>query len=282
MYSGEGIGTLYVVATPIGNLEDITYRAVRVLKQADFIACEDTRRTKKLLSHLGIEGKRLIPYHDHNEREGAEKLISLIKEGSSVALVSDAGTPCISDPGYRLVSLARREGIPVVPVPGPSAVVAALSASGFPTDRFFFGGFLPRKDKALKRELTEAFTRPYTSVYYESPHRIERTLKTISELYPDRELGIYREITKVNEEFLKGRAEELLNYLVSRGKVRGEFVLLIPPSEDEPESEVDLDEVLKKLLSKGLSVKEASKEAARVTGLPKREVYKRALKLRGE
>jgi len=281
MYSGEGIGILYVVATPIGNLEDITYRAVRVLKQADLIACEDTRRTKKLLSHLGIEGKRLIPYHEHNERKEAEKLISLIKKGSSVALVSDAGTPCISDPGYRLVSLARREGIPVVPVPGPSAVVAALSASGFPTDRFFFGGFLPRKEKALRQELSKAFTRSYTSVYYESPYRIERTLKVISELYPDRELGIYKEITKVNEEFLKGKAAELLNYLISEGKVKGEFVLLIPPFQGELEGEVDLEGILKELLSQGLSVKEASKEAARKTGLPKREIYRKALKLLG-
>lgn len=281
MYSNKGVGTLYVVATPIGNLEDITYRAVRVLKEADLIACEDTRRTKKLLSHLGVEGKKLLPYHEHNERKQAERLISLIKKGSSVALVSDAGTPCISDPGYRLVSLARGEGIPVVPVPGPSAVVTALSGSGFPTDRFFFGGFLPRKEKALKQELSEAFTRPYTSVYYESPHRVERTLKVISELYPDREVGVYREITKVNEEFLKGKAGKLLNYLVSEGKVKGEFVLLIPPSESEPEGEVDLKGILRELLSQGLSVKEASKEAARKTGLPKREIYRKALELLG-
>ena len=278
MHSDKGLGTLYVVATPIGNLEDITLRAVKVLKEADLIACEDTRRTRKLLSHLGIEGKRLVPYHEHNEREQSERLISLLKEGSSVALVSDAGTPCISDPGYRLVSLARKEGIPVFPVPGASAVVAALSASGFPTDRFFFGGFLPRKEKALKEELKEAFSRPYTSVYYESPHRLERTLKLISELFPDREIGIYREITKLNEEFLRGKAEELLSYLSSEGKLKGEIVLLIPPGE-ETTSEVNPDELLRKLLSEGLSVKEAAKEAARVTGLPKRELYRRALQL---
>ena len=278
MHSGKGIGTLYVVATPIGNLEDITLRAVKVLKEADLIACEDTRRTRKLLSHLGIEGKRLVPYHEHNEREQSERLISLLKEGSSVALVSDAGTPCISDPGYRLVNLARKEGIPVFPVPGASAVVAALSASGFPTDRFFFGGFLPRKEKALKEELKEAFSRPYTSVYYESPHRLERTLKLISELFPDREVGVYREITKLNEEFLRGKAEDLLSYLSSEGKLKGEIVLLVPPGE-ETTSEVNPDELLRKLLSEGLSVKEAAKEAARVTGLPKRELYRRALQL---
>ncbi len=278
MHSGKGVGTLYVVATPIGNLEDITLRAVKVLKEADLIACEDTRRTRKLLSHLGIEGKRLVPYHEHNEREQSERIISLLKEGSSVALVSDAGTPCISDPGYRLVSLARKEGIPVFPVPGASAVVAALSASGFPTDRFFFGGFLPRKEKALKEELKEVFSRPYTSVYYESPHRLERTLKLISELFPGREVGIYREITKLNEEFLRGKAEDLLSYLSSEGKLKGEIVLLVPPGE-ETTSEVNPDELLRELLSEGLSVKEAAKEAARVTGLPKRELYRRALQL---
>ncbi len=278
MHSDKGVGVLYVVATPIGNLEDITLRAVKVLKEADLIACEDTRRTRKLLSHLGIEGKRLVPYHEHNEREQSERLISLLKEGSSVALVSDAGTPCISDPGYRLVNLARKEGIPVFPVPGASAVVAALSASGFPTDRFFFGGFLPRKEKALKEELKEAFSRPYTSVYYESPHRLERTLKLISELFPGREVGIYREITKLNEEFLRGKAEDLLSYLSSEGKLKGEIVLLVPPGE-ETTSEVNPDELLRKLLSEGLSVKEAAKEAARVTGLPKKELYRRALQL---
>ncbi len=278
MHSDKGVGTLYVVATPIGNLEDITLRAVKVLKEADLIACEDTRRTRKLLSHLGIEGKRLVPYHEHNEREQSERIISLLKEGSSVALVSDAGTPCISDPGYRLVSLARKEGVPVFPVPGASAVVAALSASGFPTDRFFFGGFLPRKEKALKEELKEAFSRPYTSVYYESPHRLERTLNLISELFPSREIGIYREITKLNEEFLKGKANELLTYLSSEGKLKGEIVLLVPPGKETP-SEVNPDELLRQLLSKGLPVKEAAKEAARVTGLPKRELYRRALQL---
>ncbi len=277
MHSGKGVGTLYVVATPIGNLEDITLRAIRVLKEVDLIVCEDTRRTRKLLSHLKIEGKRLIPYHEHNEREQTGRVLSLLKEGQSVALVSDAGTPCISDPGFRLVRGAREEGIPVVPIPGASAVIAALSASGFPTDKFFFGGFLPRKEKALKEELLEAFGRPYTSIYYESPHRLERTLGVIADMFPDRELGVYREITKMNEEFLTGKADEILRELLSEGKLRGEIVILIPPGEKEPKS--DLDAVLRELLSKGFSVKEASKEAARLTGLPKREIYRRALEL---
>ena len=279
MCGNKGVGTLYVVATPIGNLEDVTFRAVKVLRDVDLIACEDTRRTKKLLSHLGIEGKRLVSYHEHNEREQAEKIVSQLKKGLDVALVSDAGTPAISDPGYRLVSLARREGIPVVPVPGPSAVIAALSASGFPTDRFFFGGFLPRKEKALIEELKCAFSRPFTSVYYESPHRLERTLRLISENFPDREIGLYREITKLNEEFLEGRAEDVLRELLSQNKLKGEIVILIPPGKSEEFNVEDVDVLLEELLKSGLSVKDAAKEAARVTGLPKRELYKRALKL---
>ena len=280
MHSGEGLGTLYIVATPIGNLEDITLRAVKVLKDADLIACEDTRRTRKLLSHLGIGGKKLISYHEHNEREQAEKIVSQLKKGLNVALVSDAGTPCISDPGYRLVSRARSEGIPVVPVPGPSAVISALSGSGFPTDRFFFGGFLPRKEKALIEELRDAFSRPFTSVYYESPHRLERTLRLISENFPDKEIGLYREMTKINEEFLRGRAVDILGELLSQNKLKGEIVVLIPPRKKEAElKEVDVDTLLKELLEKGLSVKDAAKEAARITGLPKRELYRRALNL---
>ena len=279
MCGNKGVGTLYVVATPIGNLEDVTFRAVKVLRDVDLIACEDTRRTKKLLSHLGIEGKRLVSYHEHNEREQAEKIVSQLKKGLDVALVSDAGTPAISDPGYRLVSLARREGIPVVPVPGPSAVIAALSASGFPTDRFFFGGFLPRKEKALIEELKDAFSRPFTSVYYESPHRLERTLRLISENFPDREIGLYREITKLNEEFLEGSAEDVLRELLSQNKLKGEIVILIPPGKSEEFNVEDVDVLLEELLKSGLSVKDAAKEAARVTGLPKRELYKRALKL---
>ena len=279
MCSNKGIGTLYVVATPIGNLEDFTFRAVKVLRDVDLIACEDTRRTKKLLSHFGIEGKRLISYHEHNEREQAQKIVSQLKRGLDVALVSDAGTPAISDPGYRLVSLARKEGIPVVPVPGPSAVIAALSASGFPTDRFFFGGFLPRKEKALIEELRSAFSRPFTSVYYESPHRLERTLRLISENFPDREIGLYREITKLNEEFLEGRAEDVLEELLSQNKLKGEIVILIPPGKNEEFNVEDVDALLKELLKRGLSVKDAAKEAARATGLPKRELYRRALKL---
>jgi 16S rRNA (cytidine1402-2'-O)-methyltransferase len=281
MHSSEGIGKLFVVATPIGNLEDITLRALKVLKSADIIACEDTRRTLKLLNFYGIPVKKLISYHEHNEKERADYLIKELKKGKSVALVSDAGTPCISDPGYRLVKAAREEGIEVVPIPGASAFLTALSASGFPTDRFFFGGFLPRKEGPLKETLKEFLVKPFTCVFYESPHRIERTLKAISELFTDAEIGIYREITKLNEEFLKGKAGELLEKLKSEDKLRGEFVLIFPPQKEKRE-EVNLDSLIRELHRKGLSVKDISREASKLTGLPKRVVYKRALELLGK
>ncbi len=280
MHSREGVGELFVVATPIGNLKDITLRALEVLKNVDVIACEDTRQTLKLLNAYGIKGKRLISYYEHNERERAEEILRIIKEGKRVALVSDAGTPCISDPGYRVVALARKEGINVIPIPGPSALIAALSASGFPTDRFYFGGFLPRKEKELRETLERFLRKDHTVVFYESPHRIIRTLKAISELFPGRRVGIFREITKLNEEFLSGRVEEVLEE-VETGKAKGEIVLLLPPVKEE-KREVDLDEVLKELKAKGLRISEAVREARRLTGLPKREVYRRALELFGD
>ncbi len=280
MHGGEGIGKLFVVATPIGNLEDITLRALNVLKSVDVVACEDTRRTLKLLNYYEIPVKKLLSYHEHNEERRSEEIVGELKRGRSVALVSDAGTPCISDPGYRLVKRAREEGIDVIPVPGPSAVIAALSASGFPTDRFFFGGFLPRKEGALRETLREFIGKPFTSVFYESPHRLERTLKVMSEEFPEVKMGIYREITKLNEEFLKGKPEELLRRLKEEGKLRGEIVLLFPPQ--ELKREFDIDELIGELLKEGLSAKEVSKEASRITGLPKREIYKKVVKLLGK
>ncbi|ADU96278.1 16S rRNA (cytidine(1402)-2'-O)-methyltransferase [Thermovibrio ammonificans] len=279
MYSGKGVGRLYVVATPIGNLKDITLRALEVLKGCDFIACEDTRQTRKLLKHYGIEGKELLSYHEHNEEQAAKEIVERLKGGESCALVSDAGTPCISDPGYRVVKLAREEGIEVTPVPGPSAVTAALSASGLPTDRFLFVGFLPRKEGQLKEALKEAVELPYTVVAYESPHRLEKTLTLLSELYPDATVALFKEITKVNEAFLKGTPEELLKELRERGMVKGEFVLLFPPGRERVE---EPEEVLRKLLESGMKLKEAAKEAARITGRPKGELYKLGLKLLGK
>jgi len=280
MRGSEGLGELYVVATPIGNLKDITLRALEVLKEVPVIACEDTRRTLKLLSHYGIEGKKLISYHEHNEREAAERIVNLLKEGLSVALVSDAGTPTISDPGYRLVRRAREKGIKVVPLPGPSAVVAALSASGLPTDRFLFYGFLPRKEGKLKEALKEIASYPFTVVAYESPHRLERTLEVLGELYPEAEVGVYRELTKLNEEFLFGKPSEILKELKEEGKLKGEIVLLFPSEfGGEEKKELSPGELLKELKVKGYSMKEAVKEVRERLGLPKREVYSQALEI---
>ena len=278
MHSGKGLGELYVVATPIGNLKDITLRALEVLKEVPVIACEDTRRALKLLSHFQISGKKLIPYHEHNEKESAEKVVKLLKDGTSVALISDAGTPTISDPGYRLVRKAWEEGIRVVPVPGPSAVIAALSASGLPTDKFLFFGFLPRKEAKLKEALKEIVSYPFTVVAYESPHRVERTLEVLSEVSPDRPIVVARELTKLNEEFIRGKPEEVLKKLVEGGKVKGEFVLLFPPSKEE-KREINVEELLSELKREGLSMKEAVKKLREELKLPKREVYSKALKV---
>jgi len=280
MRGGERLGELFVVATPIGNLKDITLRALEVLKEVPVIACEDTRRALKLLNHYGIAGKKLISYHEHNEKEAAERILGLLKEGVSVALISDAGTPTISDPGYRLVKRAVEEGVRVVPVPGPSAVVTALSACGLPTDRFLFYGFLPRKEGKLKEALEEILSYPFTVVAYESPHRIERTLELLSGISPHRELVVARELTKLNEEFLTGAPGELLEELRRKGKIKGEFVLLFPPFRGEERSgELEVERALKELKEKGYSVKEAVKEVRERFNLPKREVYSRALKI---
>jgi len=279
MHSDKRLGKLFVVATPIGNLKDITLRALETLREVPIIACEDTRRALKLLNYYEIKGKKLIPYHEHNEERQAERLLSLLKEGKDVALISDAGTPAISDPGYRLVSLARREGIPVYPVPGASAVIAALSASGLPSDKFLFYGFLPRKEKGLKDALAEISRYPFTVVAYESPHRILKSLRVMEESLKDRKVGVYREITKVNEEFLLGTPKELLEKLERRGEIKGEIVLIFPPQEEQTIGGKGLEETLEKLKERGLSLKEAVKEAKKELNLPKREIYKAALKV---
>src|ERR1700752_2037996 len=222
---------LYVVATPIGNLEDITFRAVRVLKEVDLIACEDTRQTRKLLEHYDIQ-TRTVSYHEHNEMTRAAELIVNLEQGGRLALVSDAGMPSISDPGHRLITLAIRHHVPVIPIPGASAFVAALVASGLPTDSFKFNGFLPAK-RGERRTLLEGIaTSPRTQVFYEAPHRVLESLEDIVEvLGPDRHVVIAREVTKVHEEFLRGRAVEILETLKSRGEVKGEITLLIAKAE---------------------------------------------------
>src|ERR1700756_313194 len=224
---------LYLVATPIGNLEDITLRALRVLKEVDVIACEDTRQTQKLLNHYAIAA-RTTSYHEHNEMTRSAQLVKDLQEGTSVALVTDAGMPGISDPGFRLISLAIRHHVPVVPIPGASAFLASLVASGLPTDSFRFSGFLPAKRGERRAALEAVKTSPRTQVFYEAPHRIVEALTDVVELMGEtRHVVVAREVTKLHEEFLRGRAGEVLGNLKAREAVQGEITLVI----EKPEAE---------------------------------------------
>lgn len=218
-------GTLYIVATPIGNLSDVSQRALDTLSQVDLIAAEDTRHTRKLLSHFKIS-KPLLSYHEHNERRLVEDLVRKLQAGESIALVSDAGTPTISDPGFHLVQRCRRLEIEVTPIPGPSAVMAALSASGLPTDRFYFGGFLPVKAGKKQRFLEELRELPATLIFFESPHRVTKTLGILAEVFGERQGVVARELTKIHEEFLFGSFQELQGVLDGRN-LRGEVVILV-------------------------------------------------------
>jgi 16S rRNA (cytidine1402-2'-O)-methyltransferase len=224
---------LYLVGTPIGNLEDITLRALRVLKEVDVIACEDTRQTQKLLNHYAI-ATRTTSYHEHNEMTRSAELVKEMQEGASVALVTDAGMPGISDPGYRLIALAIRHRLPVVPIPGASAFLAALVASGLPTDSFRFGGFLPAKRGERRAALEAIKSSPRTQVFYEAPHRILETLADVVEILGEaRHVVVAREVTKLHEEFLRGRAGEVLEDLRSRAAVKGEITLLMGKAGEE-------------------------------------------------
>ena len=272
-------GTLYLVSTPIGNLEDITHRAVRLLGEVELIACEDTRHTKKLLNHYGIN-TRTISYHEHNERERAAELLRLIESGSDVAIVSDAGTPGISDPGFRLARLAIESGVRVVPVPGASAVITALVASGMPTDEFFFGGFLPARSGARRARLTEFRLFPATLIFYEGPHRIAATLKDAYEILGEREAVVARELTKMHEEIARGRLSELAERFSSPENARGEMVLIIDRTEIKSEAETDnsvtsLAELVANLENEGMDHRAAFKKAARELGLSRDEAYRR-------
>ncbi|RKY05022.1 16S rRNA (cytidine(1402)-2'-O)-methyltransferase [Candidatus Poribacteria bacterium] len=223
-------GTLYVVATPIGNLEDITLRALRVLREVDLIAAEDTRHTKKLLDHYGIR-KPMVSYHEHNERERAEQLVRELKKGKDVALVTDAGTPAISDPGYVLIRRCIEEGVKVVPVPGPSALIAALCVSGLPVHRFAFEGFLPHKGGKRRNKLEELKDEERTLIFYESPHRLLKTLKDMLEILGDRNIAVARELTKVHEEVFRGRISEAIKRF-SSSPVKGEITLVVEGKKD--------------------------------------------------
>lgn len=226
-------GVLYLVSTPIGNLGDLTYRAVEILKQVDFIACEDTRHSQLLLSHYGIR-KPLVSYFDHSEKKKAPAIIEKIKNGASGALISDAGTPGIADPGYRLVQSAIEEGIRIEPIPGASAVLSALSVSGLPTDRFIFEGFFPMKDGQKRKKLLELKNEERTVIFYESPHRILKTLEAISETLGDIQVVVARELTKKFEEVFRGKASAVLAHFKSK-KILGEFVVLFNVKENSDE-----------------------------------------------
>jgi 16S rRNA (cytidine1402-2'-O)-methyltransferase len=275
------VGILYVVATPIGNLEDITVRAQRILREVDFIAAEDSRHTSRLLSHLGI-ATAIRTYHDHNETSMSETLIEKLKAGLSIALVSDAGTPLISDPGYRLVKLARDEGIDVVPVPGPSALIAALSVAGLPSDRFTFHGFLPAKEKAREDSLQKLINDPGTQVFYESPHRLEKSIESFEKVFGrDRVIVIARELTKTFEQTIKGSIGEIREKLESAEiVVKGEFVLLLQGQLTIP-SDLEAGKLLTELLQE-LPMSKAAEITSRLTGEPRKKLYKLALSLRGK
>lgn len=266
-------GILYVVATPIGNLEDITYRAVRVLGEVDWIACEDTRQTRRLLDHYGIQTPR-ISYHEHNEMERARELCTRLLGEESGALVSDAGVPLISDPGYRLVHAAVGAGIPVQPIPGASALLAALSASGLPTDAFHFAGFLPAKPGQRVHALETLKNEHATLIFYEAPHRVLEALTDIQTVLGDRDVVVAREITKVHEEFVHGTASEVRDQLAGRESVKGEITILIakatrPAIDDRP-----IEVAVEAEMRSGLSRMDAIKAVARSRGLSKRAVYR--------
>ena len=273
MPGGEALsGTLYLVATPIGNLEDITFRAVRVLKEADLIACEDTRQTRKLMNHYGISAPTLS-YHEHNEAERSRELTAKLLAGTSVALVSDAGMPLISDPGYRLVRAAIDNGIRVEAVPGPSAVLTALAASGLGTDSFHFGGFLPAKPGQRLRALGALKNETATLIFYEAPHRIVETLEAVEEVLGDRPVVVARELTKLHEELLRGTAAQVRAGLAARESVKGEIVLLIGKDTGAVADDTPIAAAVEACVVQGMSRMEAIKSVAHRRGLSKREVY---------
>jgi 16S rRNA (cytidine1402-2'-O)-methyltransferase len=267
-------GTLYVVATPIGNLEDISYRAVRVLKEADLIACEDTRHTAKLLHHYGID-KPTVSYHEHNEAARAEELVTKLIAGLNVAQVSDAGMPGISDPGYRVIKLAIERGVPVVPIPGASAVGTALAASGLPTDSFQFLGFLPAKSGQRRTMLETLRAAEHTTVVYEAPHRIAETMKDIVELLgAERPVVLARELTKLHEEFIRGSAAQVL-HRAQEHELKGEITLLVGKGAEQQVAAKDIAQRLEELMrEQKLEESAALKVLAKQQGISKSEVYR--------
>jgi 16S rRNA (cytidine1402-2'-O)-methyltransferase len=275
---------LYLVATPIGNLEDITLRAIRVLKQVDLIACEDTRQTQKLLNHHGIE-TRTISYHEHNEASRAAEMVEKLAQGARIAIVTDAGTPAISDPGFRLVSAAIARGIQVVSIPGPVAFVTALIASGLPVEAFSFRGFLSPKSSARMREFEKIKSSSNTAIFYEAPHRIQNAIEDIVKtLGSDRPVVVARELTKVHEEYLRGSAAEVLAVLKGRVAVKGEITLLIGPAKSNDVVSPTLsirDRVQQIMREENVDNKAALKKAAKERAISKSEAYREWQKGRG-
>ncbi|WP_017729530.1 16S rRNA (cytidine(1402)-2'-O)-methyltransferase [Halalkalibacterium ligniniphilum] len=273
----ERQGALYLVPTPIGNLEDMTFRAIRILKEADLVAAEDTRQTRKLFNHFDIETK-LVSYHEHNKEASGRGLIDLVKDGATVALVSDAGMPAISDPGFELVQAAIEADLPVIPLPGANAALTALIASGLPTDSFSFFGFLPRQKKQKREALEQLRDQPSTLLFYEAPHRLKETLRLMHEVFGNRLICISRELTKKFEEFQRGTLEEALDWMEA-GTIKGEFCLVVEGSTEEGKDEqtwwnpMTLEQHVEHYLILGMKPKEAIKQVAQDRNLPKRDVY---------
>lgn len=267
-------GTLYLVATPIGNLEDVTYRAVRTLREVDVIACEDTRQTRKLLEHYGL-AKPMISYHEHNEAARAAELVAKLQAGTNVALVSDAGTPLVSDPGYRVVHAAIEAGVRVEPVPGPSALLAALAASGLGTDAFCFGGFLPSRPGQRARTLEALKGQRATMIFYEAPHRIVEALEDIERVLGERPVVVAREMTKLHEEILRGTAGQVRAVLAARAAVKGEITLLIGKAAEPPADATTVEEAVEAYVRSGMNQMDAVKKVAQERGMGKRDVYRR-------
>ncbi len=273
---------LYIVATPIGNLKDITLRAMEILQSTDIIACEDSRVTKKLFKLLNIStAKKFISYHDHNEEECSPYILELLQNGETIALVSDAGSPLISDPGYKLVSKCRQENISVFPIPGASAVISSLQISGLPTNRFLFAGFIQNKDSARKKLFTELQNINSTLVFYETASRILKTLNIMQDFFKNREIAVARELTKIYEECKNGSVDELIDYF-SKNEIKGECVILVsPPCEQSQLSEKEIEDIIKKELSKN-SLKTVAKNLSEKLNINKNEIYKLGLKIKNE
>lgn len=276
-------GTLFVVATPIGNLEDITLRAIKTLERVDLIAAEDTRHTRRLLSAHNIEG-RLISYHEHNEHQRTPELIARMTQGDTIALVSDAGTPTVSDPGYRLVQAAAACQIPVVPIPGVSAAVTALSASGLSTDSFTFVGFPARKKTKRLNQLNALADSPRTLIFYQSPRRVAALLEELYTVMGDRQAVVARELTKLHEEFIHGTLSEILENLNQRTQIKGECTLLVAGAQDAQPSEADLDAAIREALStkKTGTLSQIAKTLAKQFKVPRKTVYDKAMQMKEE